>query len=90
MIINNFLIIGEERCRSSLIYTIHALKIICMKHRHLNIFILSLGFIFLSVQKPLSQTIVSESDQQVNLSNSAIEIKVDLAQGQFSIKDKKM
>lgn len=60
-----------------------------MRLQYLKTFLFLLGFIFLSVQRPVSQTIVSESDQKLSLSNSAIEIKMDLVHGQFSIKDKK-
>lgn len=59
-----------------------------MRQRYLKVFLFLLGFIFLVVQKPVSQTVVSESGQQLSLSNSMIEIKIDLDHGQFSIKDK--
>lgn len=60
-----------------------------MRQRLLHIVLFSLGFILLSIQGSLSQTIVSGSDLQLNLSNSTLEVIMDLNQGQFSIRDKK-
>lgn len=61
-----------------------------MRQQFLKTFLFSLIFICLSNQKSFSRTFVSEVDRQVSLSNSVLEMKIDIVQGEFSIKDKKL
>lgn len=61
-----------------------------MRQQFLKTFLFSLILICLSNQKSFSRTFVSEVDRQVSLSNSVLEMKIDIVQGEFSIKDKKL